>query len=70
MQLRRAVPLDERAPELCAPLYQMMVERLLTHATYPPGFSSWDQANGSLDEDIFDRLRSVLWCIPGDKGSL
>eukprot|EP00887_Chlorella_sp_A99_P002079 scaffold21.g2079.t1 len=53
------VPLAERRPELGAPLYSALLQRLVPHITYPPGFSSWEQCT-EVDEDDFLRLREQL----------
>ena len=53
-----AVSLAERAPELGAPLYEAVLQRVLPHASYPPAFTNWEE-EFEVDEDAFKRLRRV-----------
>lgn len=50
------VPLADRPPQLRGPLYEAALQRLVLHASYPPGFSCWAE-EGEVDEDGFTRLR-------------
>ncbi|KAL4452382.1 hypothetical protein ABPG75_008044 [Micractinium tetrahymenae] len=54
--MANTVPLAERPPALRGPLYEAALQRLVPHATYPAGFTSW-QEEGEVDEDAFKRLR-------------
>jgi hypothetical protein len=49
------VPVAERHPQLCAPLFSTALPHLLRHAQYPPHFTSWDE--DEQDEDEFYRFR-------------
>lgn len=60
---RLAVRLADRPPALRGPLYEAALQRLVPHATYPAGFTSWQEEFG-LDEDAFMRLR---WALPATR---
>ena len=50
------MPLAERPPELRAPLYEALLQRLVPHLSYPASFTSWSE-EFDLDEEAFERLR-------------
>ena len=54
-----AVSLAERGPELGAPLYEAVLQRVLPHASYPPAFTSWEE-EFEVDEDAFKRFRWAM----------
>ncbi|KAI3438234.1 hypothetical protein D9Q98_000671 [Chlorella vulgaris] len=54
--MANTVPLAERPPQMRAPLYEAVLQRLVPHASYPPTFTSWEEES-ELDEDAFGRLR-------------
>lgn len=57
---RLAVSLSERPPALRQPLYEVTLQRLVPHASFPQHFTSWSE-EFELDEDAFKRLRWVDW---------
>jgi hypothetical protein len=49
------IPLEERHPDLGAPLYLKVLQVLLLQCTYPQNFTNWDEED--LDEDDFMGFR-------------
>lgn len=54
--MANTLSLAERPPALRAPLYEAALQRAAAHATYPAGFTTWDE-EAEVDEDAFRRLR-------------